>query len=111
VATALVEPVRTWLASRALGISPWRFFAALAGVAQATALMAAVLLVTRAALVAAGVQPFPRLVALVLLGGAAYVVGCLWRAPELSRELRRLLRRRRPIASAPVPPEPADARL
>ena len=111
VATALVEPVRTWLASRALGISPWRFFAALSGVAQATALMALVLLITRAALVAAGLQPFPRLVVLVLAGGAAYVVGCFWRAPELFRELRRVLRRGRPIAAAAVPAEPVDARL
>ena len=111
VATALVEPVRTWLASRALGISPWRFYAALAGVAQATALMAAVLLVTRAALMAAGAQPFARLIALVLVGGAAYVVGCLWRAPELAHEFRRVLRPVRPIAAAPVPAEPVDARL
>jgi polysaccharide transporter, PST family len=111
VATALVEPVRTWLASRALGISPWRFYAALAGVAQATALMAAALLGTRAALVAAGAQPFPRLIVLVLVGGAAYVVGCLWRAPELAHELRRVLRRGRPLAAPAVAAEPVDARL
>jgi O-antigen/teichoic acid export membrane protein len=111
VATALVEPVRTWIASRALGISSWRFYAALAGVAQATALMAGALLVTRAALVAAGAQPFARLIVLVLIGAATYVVGCLWRAPELAHELRRVLGRGRPITAAPVPAEPLDARL
>jgi O-antigen/teichoic acid export membrane protein len=111
VATALVEPVRTWLASRALGISPWRFYAALAGVAQATVLMAAVLLVTRAALVAADAQPLPRLIVLVLVGSAAYVVGCLWRAPELARELTSVFRRGQPVAAAVVVVEPVDARL
>ena len=38
----LVEPVRTYITARALGISPWRFVAALSGVAQAAVLMASV---------------------------------------------------------------------
>ena len=94
VATVLVEPVRTVVTSRALGISPWRFVRSLAGVARATAIMAAALLPAREALLGAGLGAGSRLALLVALGSAVYVAGCLWRAPEVTLEVRRGLRRR-----------------
>ena len=44
VATLLMEPLRAWVTTRALGIPLSRFFRSLSGIAQATALMAAALL-------------------------------------------------------------------
>ena len=102
LATILVEPVRTYITARALGASPWRFVAALGGVAQATAIMAAFLLGARPALVAAGVPPPARLVLLVVAGAGVYVASCLWRAPEVTSEIRVAIGRRRP-APASVP--------
>jgi O-antigen/teichoic acid export membrane protein len=93
--TTLIEPVRTYLTSRALGISPWTFVRAFTGVAQATALMAATLLATRAALLESGLPTYARLVLLVVVGGIAYVAGSLWRAPEVTREIKGAIGRRR----------------
>lgn len=95
VATLLIEPVRTYLTTRALGISIWRFVGSLTGVVQATGLMAAAVFTARQLLIAAGVPAGPRLVLLVVLGGGVYVASCLWRAPEISGELRSALGRRR----------------
>lgn len=88
VATALVEPVRTYLTARALGTSPWRVLAALSGVSQAAVLMAAALLLLRSALVAADMPAAARLGILVVAGGVVYVPACLWRAPEVVSEIR-----------------------
>jgi len=102
LATILVEPLRTYITARALGTSPWRFVTALGGVAQASALMAAFLLVARSALVAAGVPAPGRLVLLVAGGATVYVASCLWRAPEVTAEIRVALgRTQRPPASVP----------
>jgi O-antigen/teichoic acid export membrane protein len=95
VATVLIEPVRTYLATHALGISPWRFLRSLSGIVQASVLMAATLLVTRAALIGAGMPTAARLALLVTLGGVVYTIGCLWRAPEVSLEIRGAVERRR----------------
>ena len=92
--TILIEPLRTFLTTHALGISFWRFPRALIGVAQATAVMASVLLLVRARLVAADVPASARLVVLVLLGSFVYVAASLWRAPEVTREIRGALGRR-----------------
>ena len=103
VVTVLVEPLRTYLASRALGISAWRFPRALAGVAQAAALMGVSVLALRASLVGAGVPAAASLALLVVAGAAVYVAACLWRAPEITGEIRSALgRTRRPIA--PIEP-------
>ena len=75
VATFLIEPVRTYITTRALGISFWTFARSLGGILQAAALMAVALLVTRAAFVAAGLPPAARLALLVLVGGCVYVGG------------------------------------
>lgn len=101
-ATTLIEPVRTYLTTRALGISPWTFVRAFAGVAQATALMAAALLATRAALLESGLPTSARLVLLVVVGGVAYVAGSLWRAPEVTREIAGAIGRRRRRATPRV---------
>jgi O-antigen/teichoic acid export membrane protein len=104
--TVVVEPLRTYLASRALGISPWRFVRALAGVAQAAALMGVALLGARTMLLEAGVPPLARLLLLVGLGVCVYVVGCLWRAPEVTSELRAAAGRKAPAPAARKPLEP-----
>ena len=102
VATALIEPVRTYLTTHALGISFWRFAGAFRGIAQATVVMACVTLAARAALIGAGVPAAARLALVVALGASVYVAGCLWRAPEVTIEVRSALRRRRPASAVPV---------
>jgi hypothetical protein len=96
--TVLVEPFRTYLASRALGISPWRVARALLGVAQAAALMAVVALALRTTLVEAGVPPGARLALVTVVGAAVYLAACLWRASEVTNELWAALGRRRAAA-------------
>ena len=93
--TLLIEPLRTYLTTRALGVSFWRFPQALLGIAQATGVMVVVLLPVRTALSAAAVPSAARLVLLVVLGAVVYIGGCLWRAPEVTREVRGALDRRR----------------
>lgn len=94
VATALIEPVRTYVTTRALGIPVRRFVGSLSGVAQATAAMAVIVLGARAALVAAGVPAAARLVLLALLGAGVYAAACLWRAPEVTLEIKSAIGRR-----------------
>jgi hypothetical protein len=73
-------------------------------VAQATALMIAVILPLRALLVSEGVPAAARLVLVTAAGVAAYAAGCLWRDRRLVRELRSLVARRaRRRATAPAP--------
>ncbi|HEY7019310.1 MAG TPA: lipopolysaccharide biosynthesis protein [Gaiellaceae bacterium] len=109
ISTALIEPLRTWVTTRALEISFWRFVRAFAGIAQATVFMAVVLIPARLALIGADVQPAARLVLLVLLGGAAYGLGCFLRAHEVVDEVRGVLRPRRHVSIAPS--EPLSPRL
>jgi hypothetical protein len=109
VATALVEPLRTYITARALRTSAWSFVAALGGIAQAAVLMAMFLLVARSALVAVDVSAGMRLVALVVSGGAVYVTTCLWRAPEVMSEIRVAIGD--PRRRAPDVPDAMDAPL
>jgi O-antigen/teichoic acid export membrane protein len=95
VATILIEPLRAYLTTSALGIPLRRFVFSLAGVAQATAVMAAAMLAAGAALVAAGAPAAVRLILLVALGGVVYVAASLWRSPDVTGEIRGVLRRRR----------------
>jgi O-antigen/teichoic acid export membrane protein len=106
IASTALEPLRAYLTTRALGIPLWRFMQAFSGVAQATALMAVVLVGARLALESAGVAPAMRLVLLVLLGGAIYVGGCLLRAPDVTDEIKSVLRGRRAVTpySEPLTP-------
>lgn len=95
VATILVEPVRAYITTQALGIPVSRFVRSLSGVAQATAAMAAALLAARAALLAADVPTIVRLVLLILLGAIVYTAASLWRVREVTDEVRGVLGHRR----------------
>jgi len=98
VSSAIVEPLLGWVTTRALGVSPFVLVRGLAGVFQASALMAAAVLVTRMGLLEAGVGAPLRLVASIAVGVAVYVPCWLWRAQDAASELK-LFRRRR--AGAP----------
>jgi O-antigen/teichoic acid export membrane protein len=100
ISTTLVEPAYLWLTARAVGISPRRFLAALAGVVQASAAMGLVVAAARAGLLSLGAPALVRLLACTLLGAAAYAGLCAWRAPEVVAEARALARRRRREAVA-----------
>jgi hypothetical protein len=104
-----VEPVRALITTRALGIPLRRFVSALLGVAQATLVMAVVVLAARELMVAVGVPAAPRLVLLVVLGAVVYLGSCLWRAPEVTGEIRSALGRRKHREQPRV--LPAEARL
>lgn len=108
-AIALVEALRAYLAAHALGISVWRFVGALSGVAQATAAMAVAVLVAREALVAQNVPAAARLALLVVLGILVYVPCCVWRAQEVTLELKGVIGRRRRLVETRV--EALEARL
>ncbi len=103
IAITLVEPLRAHLAARALGISVWRFVRGLAGVAQASALMAVTVFAARELLIVAGVPAAVRLVLLVVLGMAVYVPACAWRASDVTLEIQRVRSGRRK-ASGPLEP-------
>jgi O-antigen/teichoic acid export membrane protein len=94
VVTLLLEPLRTYLTTRALSISFWAFPSSFFGIAQATTIMAAILLPLGAALTAASVSDAARLFLLIVVGALVYAVACMWRAPEVPGEIRRALRRR-----------------
>jgi hypothetical protein len=53
-----------------------------------------VLLGLRQVLISAGLSPAARLLLLVPVGALAYTTACLARAPEVTSELARVLRRR-----------------
>jgi O-antigen/teichoic acid export membrane protein len=95
ISTTLIEPAYLWLTSRAVGISPWRFLRALAGVVQAAVAMGIVVAGARAGLLSLGAPALVRLLACTLVGAAAYAGLCAWRAPEVVGEVRELARRRR----------------
>jgi O-antigen/teichoic acid export membrane protein len=100
VSTTLVEPILTVLTARAIGVSPWVFVRAIAGVAQATGAMCAVLLGVRWMLVEAAAPAGVRLVTLAAVGAVVLIPLVAWRAPEVWRDLRSLLgpRLRWPLA-------------
>ena len=103
IVTVVIEPTRAYITARALGIPLWRFVRPMAGIAQATALMAVAVLVLRELMVAGGVPSGARLAACVAVGGIVYVPCCLWRASDVTDEILAVLRRRRPAAPAVAP--------
>jgi O-antigen/teichoic acid export membrane protein len=107
-ATVLIEPIRTYITTRALGIPMWTLGRALVGILQAAALMAVALLLARTAFVAAGLSPAVRLVLLVAIGSFVYLAACAWRAPEVTSEIHGAIKRRRRPAA---PLEPLEAGL
>jgi hypothetical protein len=85
----------TVITARALRVSPWMFVRSLLGVFASAAVMSGIVLIARLAMIDAGVPAALRLVACSLLGAAVFFSLCLWRVPEISRDLRSLLAGRR----------------
>jgi polysaccharide transporter, PST family len=108
ISTTLVEPGQTWLAAKALGVSPMIFIRALWPVLQASIAMALVVAGVRLGLEDAGVHAAGRLLICVGVGAVVYAVLCWWRVPELAGEVRSLLSRRRAHA-APLVPAAAES--
>jgi len=102
--TVLIEPIRTYITSKALDISPWRFVRSLSGIAQAAALMGIVALATRAALVEAGVPAWARLLLVAAIGTGVFVLCCLWRAPEVLGDIRSAVGRGQKPVKPPLEP-------
>jgi O-antigen/teichoic acid export membrane protein len=103
-ATLLIEPLRTYLAARALGISVWRLTRALSGIVQAAAIMGVGVLAARSLLIEAGVAPGARLIVLVALGVGVYAAACLWRARDVVGEIAVAVGRRSRDAQPRVEP-------
>jgi O-antigen/teichoic acid export membrane protein len=111
ISSVLVEPVLTFLTAKALHVSIWTFFRSLSGVVQAAGGMALIVLAARVTMVDADVPALVRLVGCSALGAAVYVGLCLWRAPEVARDVRELVsdwRPSRPVSAPPATPAPAE---
>ena len=97
ISSTFLEPLNALITSRVLG-RPFREFAmSFSGVFQAAVLTAGIVLAAKTLLVAQGVPSAPRLAILVAVGLGAYVPISKWRAPEVVRELRSVVRRARPV--------------
>jgi O-antigen/teichoic acid export membrane protein len=99
IANTLLIPVYVTLGARAVGLSLWAFCRAISGVVEAATAMALVVLGIRLALVdqlSAG----PRLVVVIVTGVIVYIPLCIWRAPEVPQEIRRVRASRREGAEA-----------
>ena len=99
VSSTVLEPLFAWITCRVVGVTVREFASALAGVAQASLLMALCVLALRLFLVHEHVPTPLRLLALVVAGVVVYLPACAWRAPEVVTELLRL-RPRRPVVGA-----------
>lgn len=108
LAATLVEVPYLWVTARQLGVPLGRVLGALSGVAQATVLMALVILAGRVGLVEAGLGAALRLVILIVLGIVVFGLACMWRAPVVVAELREQLRQRRGRGLAPGAARPAE---
>lgn len=97
ISSTLVEPYYTWLTARVLDVSIFTFLKAVGGIAQATAGMAGVLLLTKAFLLHDGLPAGARLAILVLLGVVTFAALAAWRAPELRADVRGLRRSASPV--------------
>ncbi len=100
ISSTLVEPYYTWLTARALDLRLIDFARSLAGVAQATVGMAAVVIAAKLWVVSPELPAGVRLALLALLGIATYLGLAAWRAPELRADIRGVRRRR--ATPAPV---------
>jgi O-antigen/teichoic acid export membrane protein len=101
IATTVLAPYYLSLPMRATGIGPRRFLGAIAGVLQASTVMAVVLVAVRL-LVLDSLSPALRLTVLVAVGAAVYLPLAAWRVPEALAELRSLRRRRQDNAETLV---------
>jgi O-antigen/teichoic acid export membrane protein len=94
IVSTAIEPYYTWLTARALGVSTWSFFRGLAGVAQASAAMLAIVLLVRT-LLPSGLGDGGTLAVLLAVGVVSYLPLASWRAPQLRAELATIRRDRR----------------
>jgi O-antigen/teichoic acid export membrane protein len=101
ISSTLVEPYYAWITARVLDVPLADYARSLAGVTQATAGMAAVVLAAKLWLVPPDLAAGLKLAIFVALGLGSYALLAAWRAPELRADVRGL-RRRRP-APAPQP--------
>ena len=108
VSSTIVEPLYSWVTARALGVSPWYFVRALRGVAAATGVMLAMLMVVRFGLLGDDQAPLTRLAVLSLVGAATYIPMCIRWAPELLTEATRVRRHRRGYREVAAPPVVTD---
>ena len=92
ISSTLVEPVYLWLATREVGTTPFRLLGALRGIFEASAVMAALVLGARQALVALEVPAFPRLVLVSMLGAAIFLAAWRKRAPDAWSDAAGILR-------------------
>lgn len=86
----LLLPVNTWLACRAVSVSPLEYVRALRTVLEASVAMTTAVAVTRELLLDQAIAPAARLVILIAVGAASFAAVVLWRDRELVSELRRL---------------------
>jgi O-antigen/teichoic acid export membrane protein len=100
ITNTALQPVNVWMTGRPVGVSLRSFVLNLAGVVQASVLMALVVLASRELLMAAGASPLLRLCVLPLVGAGIYLPLAAWRAPATFRDLRNLRSGR--VAAAPA---------
>ena len=106
-----MTPLLVWLAARTVGGSFRAYAANLVGVTVATAVMAAVVVPLRAALVSAELSPVLVLLATTAAGAVVYLPVCARLVPDLTEELgraRQALRRRQAARRPAVSTEPAQ---
>jgi len=89
IANTLLIPIYLVLGLREVGITLGGYVRAISGVVEAAAAMALVVLGLRLALLD-HFQAGPRLVVLISAGVAVYVPLCMWRAPQVVEEIRRV---------------------
>jgi|tagenome__1003787_1003787.scaffolds.fasta_scaffold20987768_3 O-antigen/teichoic acid export membrane protein len=89
VSSTVVEPLYASITARALGIQLRTVLRGLSGVAQATLVMLFAVLGVRL-LISPELSPFLRLAVMAGVGIVVYLPVCIWRAPELVAEARRL---------------------
>ena len=94
IAKTLLTPFYVSRGGRTVGVSLLDVGRAIFGVVQAAAVMTLVILGVRLALLDQ-VSAATRLVVVILVGVAVYVPLCMWRAPEVAQEIRRLRATRR----------------
>jgi O-antigen/teichoic acid export membrane protein len=100
IAKTLLTPFYVARGGRTIGVSLVDVGRALSGVAQAAAAMTLVVFGLRLALLDI-LPPGPMLVLLVVVGVAVYLPVCMWRVPEVAREIRQVRASRRSGPEAP----------
>ena len=91
-ATIVMAPLQFWLLAlvvRSLDVPLREVFASIRGVMEAVLVMGVAVLAVRAELMSSVGNPALTLVLCIATGVAVYLPLCIWRAPEIKRDLRR----------------------